>query len=116
MVMKKYILLKLTNGFREIVDLSKFMSGWFSLTYGMAEVLKTSDYILDLVELGDLVEGLDGTRITYVRTIESNDHLSSDGYCFSNGITCAHGDDIVAIYKKQYGGDYRMFKVRPETL
>ena len=71
------------------------------------EVIKTSDNILDLVEVGDLVE-LKGNDMFYVTSINSD-------YFMNNNDGVNRGSShIVAIYKRQQNGDYKKYEVHNE--
>ena len=70
----------------------------------IGKITKTSDNILDLVEVGDLVE-LKGNDMFYVTSINSD-------YFMNNNDGVNRGSShIVAIYKRQTNGDYKKYEV-----
>jgi len=75
------------------------------------DVIKTSDNILDLVEVGDLVE-LDGKSkrndVHMIVSVIDGDMITYDDlFIYKN----KNYDDVTAIYKKQPNGDYKRYEV-----
>ena len=79
------------------------------------DVIKTSDDILELIEVGDLVE-IDGMNgIYYINEIDVSreDGLKSfvcdqiHGYWYDFNET-----EIITIYKRQPNGDYKRYEVK----
>jgi len=80
-------------------------------TQSVFGVKKTSDNILDFVEVGDLVED------TYGITAKVVDFgLSGDGGEDERIFKCCYVDilyeDVKAIYKRQPNGDYKKYEVK----
>lgn len=78
------------------------------------EVKKTSDNILDLVEVGDLVEINNMSGIYYVDSIITDEDClrvficdQKYGYWFEFNET-----EVKAIYKRQTNGDYKRYEVK----
>ena len=81
-------------------ELKVVVDNWY---YPLAKLdYKTSDNILNLVELGDLVE--DGNNIMRVAQYENGVFFDVDSY------TCQEGF-VKAIYKRQTNGDYVRYEV-----
>ena len=76
-------------------------------TQSVFGVKKTSDNILDLVEVGDLVEHNeyeDELRKVVSNGLERTLYLMGSEYMFY--------ENIVAIYKRQPNGDYKRYEVK----
>ena len=79
----------------------------------LGEAIKTSDNILDLVEVGDLVEIHEMSGIYYVDSIIIDEGLrvftcdQKHGYWFDFNET-----EVKAIYKRQLNGDYKRYEVK----
>lgn len=114
MEIKKYVLLD-NNNILEISSPNNLNND--DLEYFSQHMTKTSDNILDLIEVGDLIQcyyekkSSDGetwieTPIYYVNGIsETHYHLP---------VFSIEKDDkhIKAIYKKQTNGDYKKYEVK----
>ena len=76
-------------------------------------ILKTSDNILDLVEVGDLVEYELSTTSTYATKIDKVVPCKriEDKY-FNLQNSLVPYDKVVAIYKLQPNGDYKRYEVK----
>ncbi len=85
----------------------------FTRSAFMKDVKKTSDNILDLVEVGDLVEINEMSGIYYVDSIIIDEGLrvftcdQKYGYWFDFNET-----EVKAIYKRQTNGDYKRYEVK----
>ena len=82
------------------------------VSYHLINIKKTSDNILDLVEVGDLVEINEMSGIYYVDSIIIDEGLrvftcdQKYGYWFDFNET-----EVEAIYKRQTNGDYKRYGV-----
>lgn len=73
-------------------------------TFEVDEVKKTSDDILDLVEVEDLVS--DGGNYPHVMEV-----ISVCKHYFRSQGSSATRSKVIAVWKKQLNGDYKMYKV-----
>jgi hypothetical protein len=92
----KYHTLHFANGGRNETELAKYLG----------KVLKSSDNILDLVEVGDLVEYhvfKEEYRTFKVDKVQEGVMLSYNDYC--------RFEDITVIYKRQANGDYKRYEM-----
>lgn len=116
MELKRYVLLE--N--KEIIDTSKeiyYFRGEDVLyrdrpsavmvTVCMGKAIKTSDNILDLVEVGDLVED-NCNNILKVELVTIEKNGEHQFYCIFD--TWEY-DEITSIYKRQPNGDYKRYLV-----
>lgn len=78
--------------------------------YFMGYLKETSDNILDLVELGDLVET--------PKDIQRVEIIEEDRYVLQHTRThwiVISKINVIAIYKKQPNGDYKRYEVKEKT-
>lgn len=74
-------------------------------------VIKTSDNILDLVEIGDLVEQ-DFKGDNYIQRID----VESDLAKIKEDIECGYSNYYPCIYKRQPNGDYKRYQNDLRTI
>ena len=88
---------------------------YLAMNSGMVigKVLKMSDDILDLVEVGDLVETVDN-RIIKVEEIEIHEEGSypNEKILFTDLDETYYGSEVKTIYKNQPNGDYKRYEVK----
>ena len=100
MELKRYVLLKRgTILTKRMFEEQKKVDDWFATRL----FIKTSDNILDLVEVGDLADIRDG--------IMSIDGIYENDIVLCRDIVTKDKDNIKAIYKRQSNGDYKRYEV-----
>lgn len=86
------------------------------VSYHLINIKKTSDNILDLVEVGDLVEKDNDWEILKVMRISKNGNAVCSVRTSSNNeeyeINEYRKSMITSIYKRQSNGDYKRHKVK----
>jgi len=105
MKLKRYVLLN-NNMIYDLVvekDVEKFntVKNGVQRAYG---VKQTSDNILDLVEVGDLITIKIGDKLETHEIVGENFYI--------NHYTRVYLCDITAIYKRQPNGDYKRYEVQ----